>query len=139
MNQLSGLACLLVFTFIFSLGFSAGAFAAEKLPPGVIAVAESPMNWSDAKTYCQQQGGRLPHINNSDSLAMADRSQITHIDGFGAPGGPWPSGLPIGTFWTDTVNADSPDSSWIVSDLVGGVDVVNVFNQSATARVACVP
>ena len=32
--------------------------------PAFIAMSDNPMNWADAKAWCQQQGGRLPRINN---------------------------------------------------------------------------
>jgi hypothetical protein len=108
-------------------------------PPGFIALSERPLNWSDAKAFCQQQGGRLPRINNSDSWAWSDRNKITYIDVFGAPGAPWPSYLPGGHSWTDTEDADSPGySSWFVNADDGKVYVQHA-PQSGTCRVLCVP
>jgi len=103
------------------------------------SLAESPMSWSDAVAYCQQQGGKLPRINNSDSWAWDDRGEkITHIDGFGTRGAPWPSGLPSADYWTETECADRPDRAWVVRYLSGTVNVLIDF-QSIPHRVACVP
>ena len=52
---LNVLACLLAFTFIFSLGLATVATAASNLPAGFIAISESPMSWDDAKSFCQQR------------------------------------------------------------------------------------
>ena len=55
-----------------------------------IALAESSMNWNDAKVWCEQQGGRLPRIENSDSWARQRHvNDQVHIDGFGVQGRPW--------------------------------------------------
>jgi len=78
-----------------------------ELPPGFIAMSERPLNWSDAKAFCQQQGGRLPRINNSDSWSWDGWGEVT-IDDFGARGAPWPSGLPGDRYWTGTEHAVSP-------------------------------
>ena len=108
-------------------------------PPGFIAMSERPLNWSNAVAYCQQQGGRLPRINGSDSWAFADHDRITHIDGFGAVASPWPSGLPSADFfWTGTEVTDDPGDSWIVYDIGG--EVSDGFDrQSRVNRVVCVP
>ena len=134
---LRALACLALLAFVFSLGLPAVADAASKAPAGFVALSESPMAWKDAAAFCQQKGGRLPRINNSDSWALADLGKITHIDGFGAPNAPWPSGLPEGvSFWTGTEN--SPDHSWIVVG-TGIVLAAGNNSQGSENRVACVP
>ena len=115
---------------------------------GFIALSDNLMNWADAKAWCQQQGGRLPRINNSDSLASgaiwdsANNRFVAgiRIDGFGAPGRPWSEvGLPSAFYWTGTEYSDRPGDSWFV-DGVGG-DSVDVHNhhQGNAFRVVCVP
>jgi putative hemolysin len=110
----------------------------EALPVKFIAVFDSHVTWAKAEAYCQQHGGRLPRINSSDSFAWANLSQVNRIDGFGAPGAPWPSGLPRGHYWAGTVGADFPNYSWIISDDGGWVNVLFDL-QSTTANVACIP
>jgi len=127
----------LVFAFIFFLGFPAAAFAAKKLPPGFIAISASEMTWTEAKTYCQQRGGRLPLIGGSESLAADAIRSDTPIDGFGVDAGPWPARLPSDSYWTGTVNSNFPGSSFIVTD-TGGSGDVSTSQQSDTNRVVCV-
>ena len=103
-----------------------------------IAQSERPMNWADAKAFCQQQGGRLPRINDSDSWGWNDRDKITHIDGFGVPGAPWPSGLPGDVCWTGTEDTDGPGGSWVVDGRDGEVGV-STGHRSHGRRVVCVP
>jgi len=126
---------VLVFAFIFSLGFPAAAFAAEKLPPGFIALSGDKMSWPFAKAFCHQQGGRLPYINNSDSWVWNANDEV-NIDGFGAWGAPWPSGLSNGFYWTGTKFTNDPGRSWVVS---GGDYIDGLGHQSSDARVVCVP
>ena len=110
-----------------------------KMPAVFIALSDAPMNWNDAGTWCQQRGGKLPRINNSDSWAWVDRKQVIRIDGFGDVGRPWAEvGLPFDWYWTGTENSDSPGLSWIVDDYGGGVSIVD-RRQSAALRAACVP
>ena len=126
-----------VVTLIIALGLPAAAFAAEKMPPGFIAVSATPMSWADAKAWCRQQGGKLPLINGSERFA-ADNSGNLTIDGFGTLGSRWPTGLPKEDFyWTGTVLNDIPDNSLTVGadeDQVTAYDA----NQSATLRAVCV-
>ena len=107
--------------------------------PAFIALYNNRMNWADAKAWCRSRGGRLPLINNSDFFAWANRAQITHIDVFGAPGRPWTEvGLPTALYWTGTVCSDFPGFSWLVNDVGGNVNVINL-HQSFGRRVVCVP
>ena len=95
----------------------------------------------EAKIFCQQQGGRLPRINNSDKMAFetAQDNKITHIDGIGAPGEPWPSVLPTDNYWTGTESLEYHGNWWvIVRDRGGNVNVL-INNQRQNLRVVCVP
>jgi len=55
---------------------------------------------------------------NSDSWNGWDGRSVVNIDGFGAVGAPWPSGLPRALYWTGTEGpyfpGDLPGSSWFV-------------------------
>ena len=114
-------------------------FSHDPLPAGFIALSESPMNWADAVAWCQQQGGRLPRIDNRDLVVPADFKQAKHIDGFGANGGPWPSGLPDSQYWTGTVASGDQDSACVIlaSPIRGNVFVM-VSRQSRALNVLCV-
>ena len=129
---------LFVFTLIFAVGLPAVAYAEVKLPPGFIAVSDTRMNWYDAKAFCEQQGGRLPRINGTDSW---DGKGEATIDGFGVMGAPWPSGLPNGIHWTGTEVTDGPGNSWHVGDRVArGGHVGGSYDcKSIPRRVVCVP
>ena len=123
--------------------FASIGTAAEQqtLPDGFIAISENPMTWEDAKTLCQQQGGRLPRINNMDSWnAKNPPLQGIPIDGFGNAGRPWNEvGLPNDDFyWTDTVYSDRPGFSFAVRGDSGKVHLA-VNAQGGLRRVACVP
>jgi len=95
-------------------------------------------NWADAKKWCERQGGRLPRINNSNSIT-GDIPSGTPIDGFGSVGAPWPSGLPGGGYWTGTESAGEPGFSWFVFDNSGGKVDGFSLRQRNDGRVACVP
>jgi len=132
-------------SFVLSLGLflPLPAVAAEKTlkSAGFIALSESSMNMREAKIFCQQQGGRLPRINNSDKMAFetAQDNKITHIDGIGAPGEPWPSVLPTDNYWTGTESLEYHGNWWvIVRDRGGNVNVL-INNQRQNLRVVCVP
>ena len=106
--------------------------AEEEFKSGFI-LSDSPMNWSDAKAFCLQKGGRLPRINNSDS--WDGKGEFT-IDGFGTIGTPWPSDLPDAHYWTSTEYTANPGLSWVLG---GGSIHVNLSLQSHDYRVICVP
>ena len=115
---------------------------------GFIAMAPSPMNWNDAVAWCKQQGGRLPRINNSDSLAdnniwdSAANKFLpdTRIDGFGKPGRPWSEvGLATAIYWTGTVRSGIQGGLWIVNGINGRLVDINASHQSFDFRVVCVP
>jgi len=116
------------------------AAAADRLPKGFTAMSESGMIWAEAKAFCRQHGGRLPLIGGTESLGSSDAyRQGVSIDGFGARGSPWPSGLPGTDFWTGTEYTTAlPDSSWGVS-FVGGKVNVGIGPQSLQFRAVCVP
>ena len=126
---------LKLFVLAVMLAVPAMASAANPLPEGFIALPESRMNWADAKAFCEQQGGRLPRINNSDS--WDGRSEYT-MNGFGVRGALWPSGLPSGSYWAGTENTDRPGRSWIVNDLDGKAFVLDSYQDSVDG-VVCVP
>ena len=115
--------------------------ATDTPPAGFIALAPDTMNWSEAKAYCQQLGGKLPLIGGSSSLGSVPSKgtsiEGTSIDGFGTVGGPWPADLPSGRYWTGTANSDFTGYSWCVGGY-GGVSVTG-YPQSFTYRAACVP
>ena len=124
------------------LAVPAMASAADPLPKGSIAISESEMTLADAKAFCQQQGGRLPRINGSDSWRMERRAWDAGvaIDGFGVGGSPWPSGLQSDWYWTGTKCAVNPSTSWNVhDDDDGGIHVSNHHPQRDVYRVVCVP
>ena len=125
-----------VFIFAAILATPAMASAASQVPAGFIALSESRMTWSEAKAYCQQQGGRLPRINNSDS--WDGEGELKSIDGFGAHGASWPSDLSSGYCWTGTEISFNPGVSWFVTAL-GGKVTVSIDNIGASVRVVCVP
>ena len=127
-------ARLFALTIVFSLGLPAVVGAASGLPAGFIALSKSEMNWNDAKTFCQQQGGRLPRISwdNKDKLT---------IDGFGTPGSPsWPSGLPDEGYWSGTEDTDAPGHSLLIAKRGSDyVEIVYNFSQRYDAYAICVP
>ena len=122
-----------------ALGLPGVAFSAEKtnLPAGFIALSESPMNWADANAWCQQQGGRLPRINNSDAWDRTGAGEAT-IEGFGKLGRPWPAGLPYGGYWTGTERSTLPGATFLVLPYNGGVTFGD-HDQTTANRVVCVP
>ena len=114
-----------------------------------IALSEQPMNWADAKAWCEQRGGRLPLFNGAASQTWDQivDPRTALIDGFGqintGQSGtdwttPWPSGLPLGPYWTGTVYTDRSGRSWFVIDVVGIVNVLTDV-QSRQLLVVCVP
>ena len=52
---------------------------------GFIALSQDAMTLADAKAFCQQMGGRLPRVNNSDSMEY-DRNSSPSVDVFGVAG-----------------------------------------------------
>ena len=125
-----------IFAFILSLSFPAAVFAAENLPDGFIAISEDKMNWADAKAWCEQQGGKLPLIDGSESIG--EIPQGTSIDGFGTKGAPWPDGLPIEFYWTGTEYSGHPRHSWLIVNS-GGYISDNFVTQGNGRSVVCVP
>ena len=113
---------LLVFAFIFSLGFSTAALAAEKLPSGFVAMSDDKMTWEEAKAFCAQKGGKLPLIGGSEGFGKEAGYDVrpkkgTRVDGIGDLGDPWPSKMPKGAYWTGTANThpDKKEYAWRVS------------------------
>ena len=112
------------------------ASAASKMPTGFIVLSKSRMPWNEAKAYCQQRGGKLPLIGDSNN-----RSEIfpgTPIDGFGTVDGPWPKGLPSDSYWTGTAHSDDPSSAWVVNDSRGDFSSVYFHMRRSDNGVVCV-
>ena len=118
---------------------------------GFIALSDSSMNWTDAVAWCQRQGGRLPRINNSESLPFGNVPIVqveryfdsSSIDGFGNSHRLWSEvGLPSpANYWTGTVISSSHPSLDGQVYTVGGVGEVSVYGSISTTklrRVACV-
>ena len=103
------------------------------------------MDWVTARQYCANHGGKLPKIQNADALTFEEvTSPGGSVDGFGALGDPWPgapfppySGSGADGFWTDTLDGDDPDISWVVFE--DGKVLSGSIEQGFDLRVACVP
>ena len=119
--------------------------------PRYIAVSDAEMTWHQARDWCAARGGRLPLINNAESLGrdvvFGTKGTVT-IDGVGRVNvGPireefttsWDdTGLPGSYYWTGTVNADSPGLSWhFINDDI--YVYVYYYGQGDVLRVVCVP
>ena len=112
-------------TFIIGMAIAVGttagiSWAAEQLPPGVIAIADKQMNYAAAEAFCQQNGGKLPRINNSDSWNGTQQNSAS-LDGFAKH--PKPDGTGIAYpvelqkgkfFWTGTKDAANPNFAWYI-------------------------
>jgi len=126
---------LLVLTFALCLSLPAVTEAASSLPAGFIALAPGKMNLKNAKAYCASKGGRLPFIGGKNSCSSVPKG--TPIDGLGAMGAKWPSGLPRDYYWTGTADSTYP---WIVYADEGSVGAsVPDGVENLTYRVVCVP
>jgi hypothetical protein len=107
------------------------------LPSGFIALSDSVKNWRDAKSYCADQGGKLPKINYSDSTG--DVNPGDSIEGFGSHGGSWPADIPRDVFWSGTEFSGAPGASWAITEN-GGVEAVNGGTGDSFGWMsACVP
>jgi hypothetical protein len=121
----------------------AAVFAAEKLPSGFIAMSDAQMKWADAKNFCAQKGGKLPLVGGNNKLDKVPKG--TSIDGFGAVGDAWPTGLPLGKFgdpldyWTGTEDSRDPDTSWRVSATRNKLISVSSYPHFRLFNVLCVP
>lgn len=119
---------------------------------GFIALSDSSMNWPDAVAWCQQQGGKLPRINNRNSLPLGNvplkKIEIyfdsSSIDGFGNSNRLWSEvGLPSpAVYWTGTATSSSHpsvDGNIFTVGGIGGVSI-NSFSSSPNSlyRTACV-
>ena len=116
-----------------------------------IAVSDEGMTWQDARDWCAARGGRLPLINNAESLGenVLNRRGTLRIDGVGKVNvGPesrdWTTSwdyrrLPGFIYWTGTVDAVNPGSSWRFSGNGGYVHLISNFPQGYAIQVVCVP
>jgi len=123
---------------------ASGQTTHTELPPGFIALSESRMFWRDAITYCQQQGGRLPLINKSDSWDGSDTtvSDTVTIDAFGVLGTDWLADLPRAFYWTGTQYSEPGYSGYawavrVVRDNL--ISVIAVKAEDTILHVICVP
>ena len=122
-------------------------------PPRYIAVSSvnMTMTWQEARDWCSARGGRLPLINNAESLGrhmIFETKGVVTIDGVGRVNtGPaiddfttsWDdAGLPGAYYWTGTEYADLPGSSWYLYDSGGLVNISN-YGQGYALRAVCVP
>jgi len=131
---------VLVLAVILAVPAMASSLLQTAPPPWVIAFSVADMTWADAKAFCQQQGGRLPLIGDSNSLTNGVPSSGTPIDGFGTVGGHWPVCLPGGPYWTGTEVIGSPGDSWVVvGQFTSGAIFVESDRQSNQNRVVCMP
>ena len=130
--------CLLLPLLVAAGAHAAAPDAKKALPEGFIALSDSALNWADAKAYCEKQGGKLPRINNNDEWEWAAVDKVERVDGFKAPGAPWPAGLPEARYWAGTLNPDSPNAAWVIAANGGevGTGSSRVGFQNA---VVCVP
>jgi len=112
----------------------------DALPAGIIAMAGSNMNWANASAYAAAQGGRLPLINGSPSLASVPAG--ASIDGFGSIGAAWPAGLPNDMYWTGTEHSAVPGNSFWIGNASGNVGNPQSGSQTvgmSNLRVVVVP
>ncbi len=123
---------------------TASASVRFELPEGFLALAAGPLPAGRAAQFCREQGGKLPRLNGSDSLPRGDMEKVTSIEGFGAPGAPWPSGLPYNRYWTGTEFTGEPAVAgvhggvWLIGVQSGAVRLHNE-GRSVTYGVVCVP
>lgn|GEM_PF-2354065 len=147
-KHFKGLARLFAFILIFSLNLPAVAEEASEaeestVPYGFIAVSQSAMTWDEAKNFCQQQGGRLPLVNDRTNLTSRDIATRMRIDGFGPTGSRWPTGLPgYRSYWTGTSGSFSPRTNRTVRPYVVEKTLLQRVRATAaqyrTTHVVCV-
>ena len=127
-----------VFILATMLAVPAMASVTSQVPAGFIALSESYMTWADAKAYCQQRGGRLPLIDGSNSRSNPFVMSGA-IDGFGAVGAHWPTGLPGGNYWTGT-DCRFFFGPFVVFPIGTKINCVTSDDtEHSICRVACVP
>jgi hypothetical protein len=114
----------------------------DALPGGFLAVFDdggsSEKIWSDAGTFCAQQGGRLPRIKGATGLSAGQVSYGDSVDGFGTIEGTWPSGLLNVLYWTGTEVTGYSGYSWVVFYTQGLVNWSTTL-QTSDWPVVCVP
>jgi len=107
--------------------------------PTLFAPTQGAMKWNDAKAYCTSQGGRLPRVGGKDNFPGMYHPEGTPIDGFGAVGAKWPSGLNYnnGAYWTDTKNGTS--AMLVVDRFDKSVSLHSAYTADGIANAVCVP
>lgn len=117
------------------------------VPKGFITAPTLPrMIWAEAKDYCEKKGGRLPRINNADTLAPIDRDNGMPIDGFISHNKTsWPAGVPSRIpnrntfFWTST-KTPNLGSVYLVYMYDGKANsITSTLADKTPAEVLCVP
>ena len=138
MYRACGILCIVFFGLIVVDAVITAEKRGQPLPQGFIALSESKMLWADTAAYCRQQGGKLPRIHNLEAWDGQNPPRDTiPIDGFGAYGAPWPSGLPNAHFLTGTAHPAIPGYWWLIYNDVGNVGILAY--QRRTYRFVCVP
>ena len=116
------------------------AFTADPLPAGFIALSKKEMTWDEAKTFCEQQGGRLPLIDGKKSRRKVYSHLKPPIDGFGTGWAPWPAGLPSESYWSGSeAIGPRPVESWAIGHDKWSHIIAYQRRQTAPLRVLCVP
>jgi len=141
-KKVFAMLCCALFLFV-TAGIS---LAAEKVPPGFVAVSDKKMKYPDAEAFCKQKGGKLLRINKSDSWDGKKQKEAS-VDGFAripngvATGIAWPAGINGDeAYWTATRDAGNPDFIWYVKkrSTDGEVNFDKVIHRTQLF-VICVP
>ena len=141
MKHIFAYSLVLSICLFMHLSVSVQIVQAVNLPAGFITLSEAHMTWTDAKVWCQQQGGRLPRINNSNELAFYEIEDGTFIDNFGNTGRPWVEvGLPADRYWTGTEQpyCEFPCFWYVYFSTSDGTSSIEHTGHDSERRVVCV-
>ena len=119
--------------------FSITACSDEKTSSGFIAVSEEKLTWEQAKSFCELKGGRLPLIDGQESFPGLDRRDVKYVEGFGAPEGKMPDGLPQTYYWAATEDSRREGSAWYIDGRGGRFTINTCPKHVDDYRAACVP